>query len=88
MKTWDRLKKLIRESNPMTKKVTFVEKCLNGGCYNVKKGLDFLIYNIPDDSTLQKELGLTNEEYNMFINSNEPYATFQQILIERLVEKK
>jgi len=85
---WNKIKKLIRDSNPLNKKVTFVEMCLSGKCYKIKDNLEIILKTFTSDDELKSELGLTEEEYDVFINSDNFYEEFKRILINRCCEKR
>lgn len=83
-----KIKKLIRDSNPMNHKPTFVEKCLKGNCSKIKEELETLLTINIDDASLKKELGLDDDEYLEFIEAENYYETFQNILINRVINKR
>jgi len=84
----EKLKKLIRDSNPMSHKQTFVEKCLSGSCYKVRENLDIIIDNNPSENTLRIELGLTDDEYKFMMEAEDYYEAFQSILLDRTMIKR
>ena len=88
MKFLERLKKLFRESNSMNKRETLIERCLNGKCSHIKDQLDFAIINFPIENDLKKELGMRDEEFQRFSESEDCYESFREILIDRALIKK
>ena len=87
MKYLEKIKKLIRDSNPLNQKQTFIDKCLSGKCYKIKENLDCLLLDNSSDLVLKQELGMTDEEYETFISSENYLDTFQEILLNRVVKK-
>ena len=88
MKLLEKIKKLIRNSNPLIQKQSFIDKCLSGKCYKIKENLDALLQANALDEDLKKELGMTDEEFEQFISAEENYFdVFQKILLNRVVKK-
>lgn len=87
MKMIEKIKKLIRESNPMNKHETLIEKCLKGKCSNIKEQLEFTLFNFPFENDLKNELGLDKDEFEIFVEAEDPYDTFKEILITRAISK-